>query len=121
MAHLDEKGWKGDPVFEKKLFYRAENVVYSRQDECLDSTDEMSDDSGNEMDPCASLDDYKTDKIDQIKQYMSELSMLIPDPEEAQQQFHNTKNKIQRSESKADVDEAVELFYCDLTQRQIVG
>mmetsp|Transcript_29458 Transcript_29458/g.71150 ORF Transcript_29458/g.71150 Transcript_29458/m.71150 type:complete len:732 (-) Transcript_29458:163-2358(-) len=115
----DDKDWKGEPVFEKKLYYRAENIVSGHG--CGDDdSDDMSEDQ-NEPVSNPPLDEYKTEKIEQVKQHHSELSVSVIDPDEAEQRLRNVKNKICRSESIEDVDETVKLFYDDLTRRQIVG
>ena len=114
----DDKDWKGDPVFEKKLYYRAENVVNGQG--FGDDSDEMSEDENEEVVQNPPLSEYKTEKIDQVKQYHSELSVYIPDPEEAEQRLRNVKNKIHLSESNSYVDDVVKIFYSDLIHRQIV-
>jgi len=112
----DEKDWKGEPVFEQKLMYRAEKTVNGHRSG--DDSDEMSEDKYEQN---TSLIEYKNEKIDQVKQYHSELSMFIVDPEESEQLLRNVKNKIHLSESITDVDDIVKIFYNDLIHRQIVG
>jgi hypothetical protein len=67
------------------------------------------------------MNDYKKEKIDQVQQYQLELDKYVVDPEEAEQRLRHVKNKIHLGESIEDVDDAVGLFYTDLTHRQIVG
>ncbi|KAL7534287.1 hypothetical protein ACHAWF_004777 [Thalassiosira exigua] len=111
----DDKGWKGEPVFEKKLYYRAEEIVSGGLRDC--SGDEMSEDDDN--DDQATLSEYKAEKVDQAKQYYEELSLATHDPEEAEQRLRNTQNKIHLSESRCDVDDVVCLYYTDLIHRQV--
>ena len=110
---------KGDPIFEKKLYYRAENVISGHGLE--NDSDEMSEDEDddNDVQTPSSLSEYKTEKIEQVKQYVSELNSCIVDPEEAEQRLRNVKNKIHLSESIGDVDAIVKLFYDDLIVRQL--
>eukprot|EP00804_Cyclotella_cryptica_P002447 CCRYP_019177-RA/>CCRYP_019177-RA protein AED:0.20 eAED:0.19 QI:0/-1/0/1/-1/1/1/0/742 len=114
----DDKAFKGDPVFEKKLYYRAENIVHGKglDDDIDDEMSEDEDNQGNNPDPM--LDEYKTEKIEQVEQYYSDLSSYVADEEEAEQLLRNAKNKIYLSESIKDVDESVNLFYSDLIHRQ---
>ena len=115
----DEKISKGDPIFEKKLYYRAENVISGHG--LGNDSDEMSEDEDddNDVQTPSSLSEYKTEKIEQVKQYVSELNSCIVDPEEAEQRLRNVKNKIHLSESIGDVDAIVKLFYDDLIVRQL--
>lgn len=115
----DDKEWKGEPVFEQKLYYRAENIVSGQG--LGDESDEMSEDENEEGVQNPPLNEYKAEKIYQVRQYYSELSMCIVDPEEAEQRLRNVKNKIHLSESVEDVDDVVKLFHSDLVHRQIVG
>ena len=117
----EDKDWKGEPVFETKLYYRSEAVV-TGQGFGDDSYDGMSEDDSEEevVVQDSSLDEYKCEKIDQVKQYYSELSTFMADEEEAEQRLRNIKNKIHLSESIKDVDDVVKLFYSDLTYRQVV-
>jgi len=115
----DDKDWKGDPVFEKKVYYRAEKVVNGQGFNHF-SDDEMSEDENEEVSQYSLLKEYKTEKIAQVEQYYSELSMFVPDPEEAEQRLRNVKNKIHLAESNTDVDDIVSLFYNDLTHRELV-
>jgi hypothetical protein len=115
----DDKDWKGEPVFEQKLYYRAESVV-TGQDFGEDLDDEMSDDENEGVLQVPSINDYKKEKMDQVQQYHSELDMYVV-REEAEQRLRNVKNKIHLSESIEDVDESVRLFYTDLIHRQAVG
>jgi hypothetical protein len=116
----DDKDWKGEPVFEQKLYYRAESVV-SGQGFGEELDDNMSDDENEGVFQIPSMNDYKKEKIDQVQQYQLELDKYVVDPEEAEQRLRNVKNKIHLGESIEDVDDAVGLFYTDLTHRQIVG
>jgi len=116
----DDKQWKGDPVFEKKLYYRAEKVVNGEG--CDEDSDEMMSEDENEgaNEECGSLNEYKTAKIDQVKQYYSDLNEYITDPEEAEERLRSVKNKIHMSQTNADVDDVVKMFHSDLTHREIV-
>ena len=116
----DDKDWKGEPVFEQKLYYRAESVV-SGQGFGEELDDNMSDDENEGVFQIPSMNDSKKEKIDQVQQYQLELDKYVVDPEEAEQRLRNVKNKIHLGESIEDVDDAVGLFYTDLTHRQIVG
>jgi hypothetical protein len=116
----DDKDWKGEPVFEQKLYYRAESVV-SGQGFGEELDDNMSDDENEGVFQIPSMNDYKKEKIDQVQQYQLELDKYVVDPEEAEQRLRHVKNKIHLGESIEDVDDAVGLFYTDLTHRQIVG
>jgi hypothetical protein len=116
----DEKQWKGDPLFEKKLYYRAESIINGSGLENL-SEDDMSEDEGNTNDMSAvELAEYKAEKVVQVEQYHLDLSHCVLDEEEAEQLLRNAKNKIHLSASKHDVDESVNLFYQDLVYRQFL-
>lgn len=113
----DDKQWKGDPVFEKKLYYRAEAIINGGGLD--DSGDEMSEDEDIANDILAvTLADYKTEKLLQVDKYHLDLSHSVPDEEEAAQLLRNVKNKIHLSSNVHDVDESVNLFYQDLIHRQ---
>lgn len=112
----DDKHAKGNPLFESKLYYRAEDVINGVKN---DSDDDMSDGEEQEAVQPPSLAEYKASKIEQVKQYHTELNMCIEDQDDAAQLLLNTKNKISLSESIADVDESVKMFFTDLTKRQI--
>jgi hypothetical protein len=116
----DEKQWKGDPVFEKKLFYRAESIINGVKLDGM-SGDEMSEDEENTQDVSAvELAEYKAEKVSQVEQYHLDLSHCVADEEEAEQLLRNAKNKIHLSASKYDVDECVNIFYQDLVHRQFL-
>ena len=68
----DDKDWKGEPVFEQKLYYRAESVV-SGQGFGEELDDNMSDDENEGVFQIPSINDYKKEKIDQVQQYHLEL------------------------------------------------
>ena len=114
----DDKQSRGAPVFEKKLYYRAENVVINgnRSDDEMMSEDE-DDDEATVQPP--TLAEYKTEKSEQVEQYHAELNSCIVDIDESDQRLRNVKNKISLSESIEDVDDVVKLFYNDLVTRQM--
>ena len=115
----DDKALKGDPVFEKKLYYRAESVIHGNtlNDESEEKMSEEEEAEANNN-PEQTLAEYMIDKIEQINQYHSELNSSVPDEEEAEQLLRNVKNKIQLSESINDVDDSVNIFYNNLIHRQ---
>ena len=115
----DDKDWKGEPVFEQKLYYRAESVV-SGQGFGEELDDNMSDDENEGVFQIPSMNDYKKEKIDQVQQYHLELDKYVV-AVEAKQRLRNVKNKIHLGETIEDVDDTVGLFYTDLIHRQIVG
>jgi len=120
----DDKQWKGDPVFEKKLYYRAESIVSGA--DINNSGDEMSEDDDDDEEVTAddvspvALAAYKEEKIHQVKQYHLDLCSHVADEEEAEQLLRNTKNKIYLSSNIRDVDESVNLFHADLIHRQFL-
>ena len=116
----DEKEWKGDPVFEKKLYYRAEHIVNGGALDADMSEDDMSEDEGKNDPSPVGLDEYKSEKVAQVEQYHADLSRCVMDEEEAEQLLRNTKNKIHLSSNVHDVDESVNLFYQDLIHRQFL-
>ena len=116
----DEKEWKGDPVFEKKLYYRAEHIVNGGALDGDMSEDDMSEDEGKNDPSPVGLDEYKSEKVAQVEQYHADLSRCVMDEEEAEQLLRNTKNKIHLSSNIHDVDESVNLFYQDLIHRQFL-
>jgi hypothetical protein len=115
----DDKAWKGEALFEKKLYYRAADVLSG--DRGADDEDGMSEDENDGGSQTVPLHAYKSEKIEQVGQYHAELSMYVQDPEEAEQRWRNVRNKLNLSESMADVDSVVELFHNDLIHRQMVG
>jgi hypothetical protein len=117
----DEKEWKGDAVFETKLYYRAEDVLNGTGTAAADPSDEeMSDDEeGTDDVSAAALAEYKREKMEQVQQYRCDLRS-VADEEEAEQLLRNAKNKIFLSSSISDVDESVNLFYQDLIHRQFL-
>jgi len=121
----DGKLWKGDPVFEKKLYYRDEKVVCG--DDLVDSdmeAEEVGDDEGateaaaTANSPVATLAEYKHEKMEQVKNYRAELSAFLGD-DDAGIRIHEAMTKIGRAESVQDVDSLVNLFYNDLTHQQM--
>jgi hypothetical protein len=117
----DEKEWKGDAVFETKLYYRAEDVLNGTGAAAADPSDEeMSDDEeGTDDVSAAALAEYKREKMEQVQQYRCDLRS-VADEEEAEQLLRNARNKIFLSSSISDVDESVNLFYQDLIHRQFL-
>ena len=116
----DDKASKGDAIFEQKLYYRAESIINDKglNDDSDGGMNEDDDVEVNNSIPNVPLAAYKTEKIEQVKQYHSDLSGTIVDEEEVEQILRNTTNKIRCSESIQDVDESVNLFHKDLVHRQ---
>lgn len=112
----DGKLWKGEPVFEKKLYYRDEKVI--RGDCLVDSdmeTEEVGDDEGATAAAADSpLAQYKQEKIHQICNHRADLG------DEADNRINQATTKIISAETVEDVDSQVAIFYNDLTHQQMV-
>ena len=113
----DDKLWKGQPVFEQKLYYRDEKVICG--DGPVDSdmeTEDVGDDEGANAAAATTLAEYKHEKIEQIKNYRADLNGHGLD---ADDRIIETTTKISSAESLQDVDGLVTIFYNDLTHQQM--
>lgn len=120
----DDDDWKGGPLFECKLYYRAEDIISGvagqGDNDDLDMQDEMDDEpqdlASKLCQEGASLDEYKSEKINQIKQYHVENRAL--NPEEAEEMLKNCQNKIRMASNTLDIDELVKIYYDELVKRE---
>lgn len=121
----DDDKWKTEPLFEKKFYYRAENIVTGRgignesdlEDDVLEGGN---DDSNVPMyNENTSLDEYKTEKIDQVRQYHLENSIYNPDPENAAELLRSCQHKIRRAINFEDVDDLVKMFHDELVKNEL--
>lgn len=104
----DEKPDRGDPVFEKKLYYRAEHVLKGQTHDSDD--DDMSGDDDDIAVPShnTTLDKYKALMIEKIRLHHPEMCKLFP--KDAAMKTENSIHKILQAESESDVDTQVQLF-----------
>ncbi len=110
----DDEDWKGAPLFECKIYYRAER---STEDEEMDD-DPNDNDNDNVVDvlrQSSSLQEYKTEKIDQVKQLYVESKA---DPEEAELTLRSCQNKIMFAENFEDIDDLVKIYHDDLIKQK---
>jgi len=120
----DDDEWKGGPLFERKLYYRAEEVIsgsgmYTSSDDELDMEDEANDSNAASLRDSVSLGECKAEKISQVKQYHVENKAY--NPEEAEELLHNCQNKIRLCSSIEDIDELVKIFYGELVKGEFYG
>ena len=122
----DDSEWKGAPVYEKKLYYRAENIVNGQGmghdsdlgEEDDDIMDDENDNGATMFNQDIPLEEYKNEKINQAKQYHVEYIMYYPDPEESAQHLRSCMNKIGNADSVEDIDDSLKLFYDELVKNQ---
>ena len=111
----DDKDWKGEPVFEKKLYYRAEHIVKGLKIDGNDGDDVMSEDEDdtdahNGLPHNATLAQYKDLMVEKIQQHLGELKKIFPQDGDAESKIRFCVAKILRAESSQDIDEQVRLF-----------
>ena len=108
----DEKDWKGEPVFEKKLYYRAEHIIRGRNVDGDEDDDDMSEeDADDNIAPShnTTLTEYKDLIIEKIQQHRPEMDTIFPQ-DDAEMKIRHCITKIFQSESAQDVDDQVRLF-----------
>lgn len=119
----DDDEWKGSPLFEHKLYYRAEEVISGAGmcavDNEIDMEDELEDSYVGALRENMPLSDYKTEKISQVKQYNVENKAY--NPEEAEELLHNCQKKIRLCDNIDDIDELVKIFYGELVKGEFYG
>eukprot|EP00986_Skeletonema_menzelii_P003077 scaffold902_cov146-Skeletonema_menzelii.AAC.2 len=114
----DEKDWKGEPVFEKKLYYRAEHIVRGLKidgdDDGDDVMSEEEDDdvtsAGNGLPHNTTLAKYKDLMVEKVQQHRPEMDKIFPQDGDAEMKIRDCIAKIFRAESAQDVDDQVRLF-----------
>jgi len=130
----DDDKWKGGPIFECKLYYRAEDVITT-----LDVDDNDDDDGGDNEEKdlemsvkeqshedghddnnkvIVSLETYKNEKINQVQQYHLENCAMRP--EHADDELKVCLHKIRSGQSVADVDEVVEIYYANVIKGEFL-
>ena len=112
----DEKDWKSEPVFEKKLYYRAEHILKGMKiddDEDDEDDDGMSeeDDDDDNVAPShnTTLAKYKDLMVEKIQQHCPEMVKIFPQ-HDAETKVCNCITNIFQAESEQDVDDQVKLF-----------
>jgi hypothetical protein len=108
----DRKDWKGEPVFEKKLYYRAEHIVKGLKIDGDEDDDDMSeDDADDNVSPShnTTLAKYKDLMVEKIQQHRPEMDKIFP-PHDAEMKVCHCITKIFQAESEQDVDDQVKLF-----------
>jgi hypothetical protein len=115
----DEKDWKGEPVFEKKLYYRAEHILKGLKVDGDSDEDDMSEDDDTAIVPSdnTSLDKYKSLMIEKIQQHNPEMNNLFP-PDDAEMKICYCVSKILQAASEQDVDDQVRMFLDEFVPRQ---
>ena len=106
----DEAQWRGGPLFEKKLFYRSEDILR------MGNGDEESDEEMDKTEETVDLNEYKNEKIDQVRQIQVENERFNPD--NAEELFQECCNKIETSQRIQDVNNAVEEYYSKVIQNE---
>ena len=116
----DDDEWKGGPLFEHKLYYRAEEVISGAVDIEIDmEEDELEDSYVGALRENMSLSDYKIEKINQVKQYNVENKAY--NPEEGEELLLNCQKKIRLCDNSVDIDELVKIFYGELVKGEFYG
>ena len=116
----DDDEWKGGPLFEHKLYYRAEEVISGAVDIEIDmEEDELEDSYVGALRENVSLSDYKIEKINQVKQYNVENKAY--NPEEGEELLLNCQKKIRLCDNSVDIDELVKIFYGELVKGEFYG
>jgi len=140
----DDDDWRGGPLFECKLYYRAENYDIDNDDDDDDEL-EMDDDNergesmnnitdSNSMDADMAgtamgiqdlrqnvpMDVYKLEKIDQVKQFFAESAALVS-PREAEVALNNCQSKIRLAGSMDDIDELVKIYHDGIIRERFHG
>mmetsp|Transcript_9491 Transcript_9491/g.19084 ORF Transcript_9491/g.19084 Transcript_9491/m.19084 type:complete len:759 (-) Transcript_9491:2242-4518(-) len=110
----DEKDWKGEPVFEKKLYYRAEHIVKRlKMDGDEDDDDVMSEEDNADDDDGPShnttLAKYKDLMVEKVQQHRPEMDRVFPQ-DDAEMKIRHCIVKIYGAESAQDVDDQIRLF-----------
>ena len=128
----DTDEWRGGPVFECKLYYRAEDVISPSLDDATDVGDDMSmEQSMGDAENAASqlelveeslpsIDTYKIEKINQVKQYHVE-NMAASSPEEAEEMLETCQSKVRLCDNVRDIDELVKIYYSNIVKGQFYG
>jgi hypothetical protein len=104
----DEKKDRGYPVYEKKLYYRAEHVLKGQYPDSDDDDTSGDDDDIAVPSHNTTLDKYKALMIEKIRLYHPEMCKLFP--QDAAMKTENSIHKILQAESEVDVDAQVQLF-----------
>jgi hypothetical protein len=120
----DGKDWKGEPVFEKKLYYRAEHIVKGlkidgdEDDDDVMSEDEDDTDAGNGLPHNTTLAQYKDLMAAKVQEHQPDLEKIFPQDGDAESKIRYCVAKIFRAESAQDVDEQVSLFFDEFFPNQ---
>ena len=109
----DDGQWKGGPLFEKKLFYRSEDVV-SNQGPNNDDDDSMDMDKQSANDNDVDLTDYKNEKLSQVRQYNIESELFNPD--NAARLLHECCSAIEACQNAEDIDTIVQTYYSEIVK-----
>lgn len=113
----DLKDWKGEPVFEKKLYYRAEHIVRGQTIGGDDEDDDVMSDDGDGDDHDGSFHNttlamYKDLMVEKVQQHRPEMDKIFAH-DDSESKIRHYIEKIFRAESAKDVDEQVRLFLDD--------
>jgi len=122
----DAPEWRGLPLYEKKLYYRAEDVVGGQQRLGGDELDDDDESEGvspfeNEGDNNMSDDyfqQYKSERINQAKQHYQDFMMRCTDPDGGEERWRCWMNKIANSDNASDVDESLKMLFAELTKNE---
>jgi len=117
----DNAECRGGPLFECKLYYRAEDVISgvgikSDNDDDMDMDIECGID--REGDEDVSLGAYQIDKVNQVKQYHVE---NLADPQDAEEMLLKCQAKIKLSDNTQDIDELVKIYYSNIVKGHFFG
>ena len=138
----DDDDWKGGPLFECKMYYRAEDVISGVEgdrdsdDECelgtragtgtdqnmnmnMNGEEEEEEEVASKLLQEVSLEAYKTETINQVKQYHVE--NMTANPEDAEDMLHNCQKKIRLCDNVKDVEELVKIYYGNVVKGQFYG
>jgi len=106
----DEDEWKGGPLFEYKLYYRAEETIMANEEEEGSISSGNNDDEMKKEEVEDDLNAYKAEKIIQVTHHHVE-NMAASSPEEREKMLNNCHTKIKSCDSIKNVDEAVKVYY----------
>jgi len=137
---IDDDDWKSGPLFECKLYYRAEKVLSGTTTTDVDDTNDDDDEIEMEAEQAAdtisqnsadevslatklrdqvSLDDYRIEKSRQVTQYHIEYKSL--NSQMADEMLENCRRKISSSDcctTRGDIDELVKIYFDELVRCQ---
>mmetsp|Transcript_9270 Transcript_9270/g.11709 ORF Transcript_9270/g.11709 Transcript_9270/m.11709 type:complete len:269 (-) Transcript_9270:34-840(-) len=116
----DDVEWKGGPLFEKKLFYRSEDIVSNQgpnnddDDSMVENEIEMEMNKQSANDNGIELNMYKNEKLSQVRQYNVESELLNPD--NAARLLHECCSAIEACQNAEDIDTIVQTYYSEIVK-----